>query len=318
MDEYEDLGDGFWFDPESGGVFDDITGEWTFDDVAGYVGFDDPAAYDYSEIGLEDLGDGFWYDPESGAVYDVETQEWTQEGLGGDGSEEFTDNADGGFTDFAGNTFYADGSIEFPDGSRLDPEGNFIFADGSGVLQQDGDFVDSGGDTWERMDWAGAPNVWQNLRTGDVWNNLDGTIVESVESGYADTAGTVVGTSPKPTSNPGGGGGSSGGGSGGGLSPSAPKSSTPSLSDINNLLKTLVTAQQAYTVAKSGGASAAQLATLKQQAALAAQNVQQAQAGGSFGLPKEAIWIAGGVAALLLLTSLNRPAPVMIAAPQTA
>ncbi len=96
---------------------------------------------------------------------------------------------------------------------------------------------------------------------------------------------------------------------------------TSPLNDLTKLLQAIAQTGAAVTAAKQGvsraktpadaAAARAQLANASQayQAALAAKN------SGTTGIPKEAIWIAAGLGAVLLLTSLNRP---QLAKPQAA
>ena len=316
----EDLGDGFWYDPADGGVYDSQTDEWTYEEYP-----DAAAAEDFTAMGYDDLGDGFWYDPADGSVYDSATGTWT-----------YAEEAAGtGYTDPFGNTFYSDGSIEFPDGSVLDPSGAFHVADG-GTLSADGSsWTDESGNTWENMAWADAPSLWQNTTTGDVWNNDSGQITYAVEPDtvYTDPASLVRGPDgawysrdsfTQPTSRPASSSGGSSGGGGGGAPTAAPAKVPPgvTLNDINKLLQSVAQTKNAFTAAKQNVSRAQtpqQSAAAKAQLASAQAAYQQALAAknsATGGIPKEAIWIAAGLGAVLLLTTLTRPqyAPAKIKA----
>jgi len=330
----QDLGGGLWYDANDGTVFDASTGEWTTGDNSNSAAADDGGStpandpnYDYSQQGYQDLGDGYWYDPSDGGVLDTSTGQW---GYGWFGDETapadttgYTDNADGGYTDPFGNTFFADGSIQFPDGTKWDPtDGQYDFA-GGGSLKENGDFVDQTGVTWENLAWAGAPNIWQNTQTGDTWNGTTGDVVEStnVNATWQDLSAKAPSyTTSKPGASSGGGGGpSAGGGTSGGGTAAKPLD----LSDINKLLSTLAQAQTAYNTAKNGGTTnAAQLAALQRQATAAAQNLQAAKSGqasssifGNLFKDKTTILIAAGIGALFLVTAFSNRGPQYVMVP---
>ncbi len=289
------------------GYGSDMSGAGSMD---GSVGVDDNAAF--ASMGYEDLGGGQWFDASDGSTYDEATQSWSQPAA--------DDTGETGYTDPYGNTFYADGTIAFPDGSTLDPSGDLHVADGAGVLGADGSWTDESGQAWENMAYAGAPALWQNTATGDVWDNNSGQVTYAtvppinpslLEQG-TDGRFYSKDTSPTPTSKPSGGG--SGGGSPAGSGSSSSKPSSSPLSDMTKILDELAKTKLALDAAKRGVTTAqtpAQLAAAKAQLAQSSLAYQQALAdksGASVGgIPKYAVWIAAGAGALLLLTALMRP-----------
>jgi len=288
-----DNGDGTYIDDATGTVFDAsgniLSTPGTADSQT------DPTA------GYQDLGNGNFYDPSDGSVYLADTGTWVYPDDGSD----FTDP-------ISGTTFGTDGSMTFADGSMVTADGTWVFADG-GVLQTDASgittYKDADGSVWENMDWAGAPNSWQNRDTGDVWNGADGTLVTAtnvpVNYGTPSTAKPPA-ISKIGGSSGGGGSGASVGGSKGGSSSPAAASTGPSLADLQKILGTLVTAQQAVTTARSGGATIPQLGTLQSNLVKAAQQAAAAKTGTSLSSllsGNTGILIAAAAVGVLLLSN---------------
>lgn len=200
----------------------------------------------YDSIGIDTGGNSYDY----GSAQDEATQlldDWGYDyspGVEDDYSSGGYNVADDGegdndviFTDPAGNSFYADGTIEFPDGTIYNPDGSYELTDGSEIASN-GDYTDVNGDTWENMGWAGSPNLYQDA-AGNVWNSTTGDVTQ-VQTVISDRGPLSSNQSAPAASTPKSGGAAGGSPKSGGASPSSSSSSKPSSSSGSAPAKTIV------------------------------------------------------------------------------